>query len=140
MRRLTPREIRRIKKRGYDAERSLVKRLRRAGLNALRVPVSAPSSEPFPDVFATKGDIIMAFEVKSGHKKYDYFKEKQVKKLFGFLEVHAIYPKRFAVLAAKFPQCGWRFKVVEDPGDYVIKFGDEMTFQELLRSIKARSS
>ena len=57
--------MRRIKKRGYDAERELVHRLREAGFDALRVPVSAHSREPLPDVFAIKGDAILAFEVKS---------------------------------------------------------------------------
>lgn len=70
---LTRREVRRIKKLGYDAERELVHRLREAGFDALRVPVSAPSSEALPDVFAVKGDAILAFEVKS-KERYAYYK------------------------------------------------------------------
>ena len=45
-------EIQRIKKRGYRAERELVRKLRLHGFRA----VSAPSKEPLPDVFATKDD------------------------------------------------------------------------------------
>jgi Holliday junction resolvase len=85
-----------MKKRGYDAERELVHRLREAGFDALRVPVSAPSREPLPDVFAVKGDAILAFEVKS-QERYAYYKRHQVEKLHEFLEIHRIYPR------------GWRF-------------------------------
>lgn len=132
---LSPKEVKRIKRRGYDAERELVQKLRMSGLSAMRVPVSAPSSEPFPDVFAVKDEVIMAFEVKARHKRYNYFKRKQVKKLFGYLDFHKIYPRRFAVLAAKFPRRGWTFKIIDKPGDYVIKPGEGNTLQELLNQV-----
>ena len=70
---LTRKEVKHMKKRGHDAERELVHRLRDASFDALRAPVSAPSSEPLPDVFAVKGDAILAFEVKS-QKRYTYYK------------------------------------------------------------------
>lgn len=113
---LTRKEVRRMKKRGYDAERELVHRLREAGFDALRVPVSTPSSEPLTDVFAVKGDAILAFEVKS-QERYAYYKRHQVEKLHEFLEIHRIYPKRMTVLAAKFKYKGWTFAVAEEPGD-----------------------
>jgi len=128
---LTRKEVRRIKKRGYDAERELVHKLRDAGFDALRVPVSAPSSEPFPDVFAVKGDVILAFEVKS-QQRYAYYKRGQVEKLHEFLKIHRFYPRRVAVLAAKFRYRGWAFLIAEKPGDYAIRIGQGITFKDLV--------
>ena len=131
---LTRREVRRIKKRGYDAERELVHKLRDAGFDALRIPVSAPSSEPLPDVFAIKDDAILAFEVKS-QQRYAYYKRAQVAKLHEFLKIHRYYPKRVAVLAAKFKYKGWAFMVSEKPDDYSIRVGQGLTLRELVRGI-----
>lgn len=131
-RRLSRKEIRAMKKRGYDAERELVSMLRDEGYDALRVPVSAPSNEPFPDVFAVKGEIILAFEVKS-MDKYAYFKEDQIEKLFGFLKIHRIYPIRYAVMAAKFKYKGWWFGIARKPGNYSLKIGVGLSFHEMLK-------
>lgn len=131
---LTRKEVRRIKKRGYDAERELVHKLRDAGFDALRIPVSAPSREPLPDVFAIKGDAILAFEVKS-QARYGYYKRDQVAKLHEFLKIHGYYPRRFAVLAAKFKYKGWAFLVAEKPGDYSIRVGQGITFRELVERV-----
>ena len=128
-------QIRRMKKRGYDAERELVKKLREAGFKALRIPVSAPSNEPLPDVFAIKGDTILACEVKS-QNRYTYYKRKQVAKLHEFLEIHRIYPKRFAVLAAKFKYKGWVFDIAERPGDYSLRVGRGISFRDLLKRVE----
>lgn len=129
---LTSKEVRRIKKRGYDAERELVHKLREAGFKALRVPVSAPSNEPLPDVFAIKSDVILAFEVKS-QSKYAYYKREQVSKLHEFLEIHRLYPKRGAVLAAKFKYKGWAFLVSEKPDNYSIRVGQGITLSDLIK-------
>lgn len=128
--------MRRIKKRGYDAEKELVHRLREAGFDALRVPVSAPSSEPLPDVFAVRGDAILAFEVKS-QERYAYYKRHQVEKLHEFLEIHRVYPTRMAVLAAKFKYKGWAFAVAEKPGDYSIRLGQGVTFRDLFEKLES---
>lgn len=116
---LTVKEIRRIKKRGYQAERDLVKKLRELGFKSVRIPVSAPSSEPLPDVFAVKGDCIIAFEVKAPARGRAYFPKEQVKKLFDFLSMFDVYPNRIPVLAARFPH-KWVLKRVEVIGDYSI--------------------
>ena len=87
---MTGKEVRRRKKRGYDAEREIVNKLREAGFMAVRIPVSAPSSEPLPDAFAVKGDWILAMEVKS-QERYAYFKKGQVEKIYQFLEIHRLY-------------------------------------------------
>jgi len=131
---LTSRQVRAIKKRGYDAERELVHMLRDAKYAALRIPVSAPSKEPLPDVFAIKGDSILAIEVKS-HVRYAYYKQDQVQKLHEFLEIHRYYPRRYAVLAGKFKYRGWWFDIAEKPDNYTIKIGAGMSFKELLAEI-----
>lgn len=121
---MTAGEIKRIRRRGYKAERELVKRLREYGFRSVRVPLSAPSGEPLPDVFAVKGDCIIAFEVKAPRGGRAYFKESQVEKLFEFLSIFEAYNRRIAVLAAKFPY-RWIFKLIDKPDDYVIRRGDK---------------
>ncbi len=123
-----------MKKRGYDAERELVQMMREQGFDAVRVPVSAPSTEPLPDVFAVKGSTVVAFEVKS-QLKYSYYKSDQVAKLNGFLNIHKLYPRRYAVLAGKFKYKGWSFNIAERPGDYTLKTGEGLTFKELITRI-----
>ncbi len=123
-RRLTSSESRKIRSFGHRAERDLVKKLRAKGFKAVRVPVSAPSSEPLPDVFATKDVYVLAFEVKSTSSEKIYFRQDQVRKLFSFLGMFEVYTKRKAVLAAKFPY-KWVFRVVDEAGDYVVRDVDE---------------
>jgi Holliday junction resolvase len=135
---LDKKQVRRMKKRGYDAERELVKMFRGSGFDSLRVPVSAPSNEPLPDIFAIKEGTIIACEVKS-HIRYAYFKSKQIKKLHEFLKIHEIYPKKFAVLAAKFRYKGWVFRIADKTDDYSLRIGDGMGFRELLKEIRKDS-
>ena len=133
-RQLTAKQVRAMKKRGYDAERELVHMLRDVGYDAIRVPVSAPSSEPLPDVFAIKDDSILSIEVKA-QERYAYYKKDQVQKLFEFLEIHKIYPRRYAVLAGKFKYKGWWFDIATKLDDYMIKIDQGMTWNELLTKI-----
>ncbi|MEM1606888.1 MAG: Holliday junction resolvase Hjc [Candidatus Bathyarchaeia archaeon] len=121
---LTLKEIRRMKKRGYQAERDLVKRLRELGFKSVRIPVSAPSNEPLPDVFAVKGNCVIAFEVKAPNGDRAYFPKEQVGKLFSFLEMFEAYPVKLAILAAKFPY-KWVFKKISSVGDYSIHKDEE---------------
>jgi len=115
--------IERFKGRGYGAERQLVKRLREAGFYAVRVPASAPSLEPLPDVFATRDDEIYAFEVKSSSGGRVYFHKGQVEKLFRFLMMFKPYRRKTAVLAVRFGR-RWVLKEAPKPGDYVVKKSD----------------
>ena len=122
-----------MRKRGYDAEREIVAMLRDAGFMAVRIPASAPSNEPLPDVFAVKDDWIIAVEVKS-HERYAYFKKKQVEKLYQFLGIHRLYPKRTALIAAKFKRRGWTFIIADKSRDYSVKHGEGLSFEEFLRA------
>lgn len=128
---LTGKQVRAMKKRGYDAERELVAMMREVGFDAVRVPVSAPSTEPLPDVFAVKDKTVVAFEVKS-QLRYSYYKADQIAKLNGFLDMHKLYPRRYAVIAGKFKYKGWCFNIAERPGDYTLKTGEGLTFKELI--------
>ncbi len=124
---LTFKEIRRIKKRGYEAERELVHKLRINSFKAVRVPVSAPSSEPLPDVFATRGDCLVAFEVKAPKAERAYFPRNQVEKLFLFLNFFEPYINKKAVLGAKFPR-KWVFKLVQKTDNYVVSREEKSSF------------
>lgn len=128
---LTGKQVRAMKKRGYDAERELVAMMREVGFDAVRIPVSAPSTEPLPDVFAVKDKTVVAFEVKS-QLRYSYYKADQIAKLNGFLDMHKLYPRRYAVIAGKFKYKGWCFNIAERPGDYTLKTGEGLTFKELI--------
>ncbi|MBN1682783.1 endonuclease [Candidatus Bathyarchaeota archaeon] len=132
---LSSKQVKAMKKRGYDAEREIVSMMRSIGFDALRVPVSAPSNEPLPDVFAIKENTIIAFEIKC-QTKYAYYKRDQVIKLLDFLSIHKIYPKRLAILAAKFKYKGWSFSIVDKPNSYTLKIGEGMAFKELEKQLK----
>jgi len=127
-RHLTFKEIRRIKKRGYEAERELVHKLRLNGFKSVRVPVSAPSGEPLPDVFATKKNCLVAFEVKAPKAERAYFPKDQVEKLFLFLGFFEPFTQKLAVLGAKFPR-KWVFKLVERADDFVVHRDEESSFR-----------
>jgi Holliday junction resolvase len=126
IRKFSTKESNRIRLYGHRAERDLVKKLRAQGFKAVRVPVSAPSSEPLPDVFATKGNCVFAFEVKATSADRIYFKKEQVKKLFDFLSIFEVYEKKAAVLASKFPY-KWVFKYVDNISDYVVRNDEKST-------------
>jgi Holliday junction resolvase len=126
IRKFTSNESRRIRSLGHRAERDLVKKLRANGFKAVRIPVSAPSSEPLPDVFATKSNYIFAFEVKATSADRVYFRKEQIEKLFGFLGMFEVYEKKTAVLASKFPY-KWIFKHIDKVDDYVVHNHEKST-------------
>lgn len=112
------------KKKGYDAERELVALLRAKGWKAIRIPVSAPSGEPLPDVMATRDDTILAFEVKVSRKGYARFPRNQMRKLHLFLEMFQPFGDRIAIVAAKFPYKGWVIQRADEERSYTLHLGD----------------
>ncbi len=122
-----------IRRRGYRAERQLVKKLRALGFNSVRVPVSAPSSEPLPDVFATKGNHLLAFEVKAPSAERAYFRKNQVEKLFDFLDMFEPYDAKLAILVGKFPY-KWVFRQVQEACKYTVKKDEKSNIR--LKKIK----
>ena len=132
-RRLSSKESKSRRRKGYDAERSLVKKLRSLGFKAVRIPSSAPSSEPLPDVFATSGNTLIALEVKASAEDRIYFSPEQIKKLFDFLDMFSPYEKKIALLAGKFPY-KWIFKRVDKIDSYVIHRDEESEIKlEMIR-------
>jgi len=127
-RRLTSKQSRNMRRRGYDAERELVRKLRSLGFKAVRVPSSAPSSEPLPDIFATLDDRILAVEVKASSGEKVYFNSNQVKKLFEFLKIFNVYREKIALLAGKFPY-RWVFKQVKEAEDHIIHRNEKGNIQ-----------
>ena len=105
--------LRRWRKRGFYSEKALVKRLKKNGYIAVRVPVSSPSRSPLPDVMARRDKDVYAFEVKNS-EYYAYYPRSQIIKLFRFLDELIPMPKKYkhAVLAAHFGR-RWLFKEIE---------------------------
>ena len=130
---LSSKDSKKIKRLGYRAERQLVEKPRAAGFKAVRIPVSAPSSEPLPDVFAVKGGCMLALEVKATNGERVYFKKPQVNKLFRFLEMFEVYAEKRAILVGKFPR-KWVFKQAEKVDDYVLHKNDKSSFQLKLKT------
>lgn len=102
---------------GYRAERELVDYLKRKGWWALRIPTSASSSVPLPDVLAIRGTELVAFEVKyrnrgDGGRAVARIDKDQIKKLSDFLEPFDLY-KRSAVIALRV-RGKWVFKLATD--------------------------
>jgi len=108
---LSTEDLKRWKRRGRYAEQVLVRKLKKLGFLAVRVPTSNPSLNPLPDVFARKGYDVFAFEVKS-KSYYAYFDKHQIAKLFEFLKFFPVsdYAKH-AILAGHFGK-KWVFKEV----------------------------
>lgn len=131
-RNLSTRESKKIREKGYRAERELVRKLKNSGYKAVRIPVSAPSNSPLPDVFAVKNEVILAFEVKSTTSDKIYYRKKQIAKLFEFLEIFNHYPVKIAIIAGKFPY-KWILKQVTNEEDYTILKQDNkiITFESI---------
>ncbi|UCH31378.1 MAG: hypothetical protein JSV05_07735 [Candidatus Bathyarchaeota archaeon] len=103
-------DLKNWRRRGFYSETVLVKKLKKNGYNAVRVPVSNPSLHPLPDVIARKGSHVFAFEVKNSNY-YAYFPGKQIEKLFRFLDelIPAPNDHKHAILAAHLGK-KWIFK------------------------------
>lgn len=105
--------LRRRRKRGFHSEIILVKKLKKHGYKAVRIPVSNPSRNPLPDIIARRNGHVYAFEVKTA-EYYAYFPKKQTNKLFGFLNQFFPIPHQFkhAVLAARLGK-RWVFRELD---------------------------
>lgn len=105
----------RHKRRGRRAEYDLVELLQRAGYKARRVPASVG-----PDAFATRGNQLLAFEVKTTRRTRVRIPPRQIAKLFAFLDLFDYYPRRTAVVAVRFPRKWVFLKMKEVPARAVI--------------------
>lgn len=121
-----------------DAERKLVELFRKKGFNAVRVPTSASSSEPFPDVIVARNDppCVYAIEVKSVTKISYTIAADQLKKCFDFL---SFFPfqlnaerKVFAAirfLAGERVKGLWVLKEATEVKDMVLHITDATDFE-----------
>lgn len=101
------------------AEKELLKLLRKLGYKAIRIPASTTSSDPLPNVLATRGNRIAAFAVKFRSYSKAEFRVDRVERLFKFLDLFDAYGERWVVLAVKYPK-KWVFFKVGEPADVVI--------------------
>ena len=104
--------LRRWRNRGFYSERALVNLLKKNSYNAVRIPVSAPSLSPLPDVVARKNNHVFAFEVKNS-SYFAYYPKQQIDKLFRFLDEFFPIQKenKYAIIAAHLKK-KWLFKRV----------------------------
>lgn len=129
------------KRRGFDAERRLVRLLsRRASAYVFRVPVSGGRTSPnsktaLPDVFLVDNEAgeVVAFEVKATSRRRVRVRREQLVKLFKFLDAFKKYEKRTAVVAVWFSSEGrWVFRRMEESfplEDVTITSGDESNWR-----------
>jgi Holliday junction resolvase len=125
------------RRKGYDAERRLVKLLEESrGAYVFRIPVSGGRSNPtartaLPDVFMVDNAAgeVAAFEVKATGKSKVAIRAEQLVKLLKFLDAFKKYEKRSAVVAVWFAREGkWVFKRVKDslqPTGIIVTCQDE---------------
>lgn len=116
---------------GRNAERELVSIFRKNGYNAVRIPTSNSSPNPLPDVFATKGNVLIAVEVKSTWNNKVKVSSLQVEKLLNFL---AMFPMRgFSIIAVKFKgEREWRYVTVDKAEEVVVTVLNSRSLEEIL--------
>lgn len=108
-------EFRRRLKRGIWSENVLVKFLNENGFNSMRL--EGTSKKPIPDVFATQGNEIFAFELKTVSEGTmmagRFYPKKQIIKLFDFLKMFSKYTdkERHAIIVLKYGK-KWIFKEI----------------------------
>lgn len=116
---------------GKNAERELVSILRREGFNAVRIPTSNSSPNPLPDIFATKGNVLIAIECKSTWESKVKIKGLQIKKLFDFLSMFTM--DGIPLLAVKFKVIHeWRAYIPNKIDDIVITLDNTSSISEIL--------
>ena len=97
------------KSRGCDYERKLVHLLRSLGYCSVRVAGSGCMRYPSPDVIASNGTRVIAFEVKSSQKSCVYLGEADVSDLLQFSFEFHCEPWFAFHLVGK----GWFFRLAE---------------------------
>jgi Holliday junction resolvase len=123
---------------GRNAERELVKILSSLGYRAVRIPTSNSSPNPLPDVFATFGDLILAFEVKSTWEPRLKIREIQIRKLLDFLSLFTM--EGHAYVAVKFKSFKrWELFNVTTPSTVEVKAGEGMELNNFFSSYKFHS-
>jgi len=116
---------------GKNAERELVSLLRENGFKAVRIPTSNSSHNPLPDVFATKGNTLLAIECKSTWEDKVKVRSIQVEKLFGFLSMFTM--EGIPLIAVKFKKLHqWRVVVLTKIEDILVSSDNSMPMDDFL--------
>lgn len=97
----------------------------------MRIPTSNSSPNPLPDVFAVKGNLLLAFEVKSSWEDRVKVRSLQIRKLFEFV---SLFPMTgVPAVAVKFKKIGrWKFLRVKGLTDIVVTLEGTQYLEELL--------
>jgi len=93
------------REKGTRVERELINLLWENGFAAVRVAGSGSMSFPCPDVVASNGKIVLAFEVKTRSKLPLYLTYQEVKELVMFSNLFGAEP----YIALRMPRKGWFF-------------------------------
>jgi len=123
---------------GKNAERELVSILKSEGFYAVRIPTSNSSSNPLPDIFATKRNLLLAIECKSTWEDKVKVREIQIRKLFEFLSMFTMDGK--AVIAVKFKNIHkWKIFEIQKIEEIVVT-KDNSEFLENFLSLTIKKS
>ncbi len=121
------------KQRGKSCEHKLVRLLNAKGYRALRIPTSARTSAPLPDVFAThkRKNLLVAFEVKGTHHRAVEINTRQLRKLKHFVEGFPSSIRTAVVVAVWFYEAkSWVFRQVRDVRQSLtVKINEEPDWQ-----------
>ncbi|MET1124470.1 MAG: Holliday junction resolvase Hjc [Archaeoglobaceae archaeon] len=109
-----------MKRKGTNFERELLEELWRNGFAAVRVAGSGSMSYPSPDIVASDGKRVLAFEVKMRRKLPLHVKKGELEELVEFSKIFGAEP----YLAVRVAYAGWRFFKAEEVHGKI----DEETF------------
>ncbi len=122
---------------GRNAERELVSILKSEGFYAVRIPTSNSSSNPLPDVFATKGNLLLAIECKSTWEDKVKVREIQIRKLFEFLSMFTMEGK--AVIAVKFKNIHrWKIFEIQNITEIIVTQENSDYLENFLSNVSPR--
>jgi Holliday junction resolvase len=122
------------RRKGFDSERKLVQLFKDKGFMGVRIPVSASSSEPLPDVVVSRlsPPCIYAIETKAVTKVSWTVEAHQIKKCLAFLGMLPVGPsveKKALViihfLAGERVKGMWVVKEVSEAKDTVVNVTDK---------------
>ncbi len=124
------------RRKGFDAERELVRRLKDKGIWATRIPVSGVA-QPLPDVLAVSNGTLHGFEVKSTSNSINFYK-KSFDNTILWLEAmrnEKLHAK--AWLAVRFLGGKWRFyELTSETEKIEANLNNGLTLSQLLKLLR----
>jgi len=124
------------RRRGYSAERELVKKLKERNIWATRIPVSG-IGQPLPDVLAVSKGVLHGFEVKTTKGPKKFYKRSFDNTLLWLNAMLNEELKAKAWLAVKFKGNTWRFyPLLEGTENIEANINIGLTFAQLLAELK----